>query len=216
MRARRFVPRLAAATAGLLLVAFGACSVGDQYCEPGMDPADKEDTCPYGAPGGPQRRTKTCPPIEFLPEAECADAPGWPEVYAMFDTPTRGNCSAAACHGDPAPKGNDPHIPTGDAAATLLSFNGYVDVVNRPYAKEGDAESWILCNVLGVNTQSPMPPPGGLVAEDDIALVTKWAQCGLKSAGSPGGAAATTTTTAATAGGGMDAGAGGAGGAGGI
>jgi hypothetical protein len=155
-------------------------SVGDQSCAEGANFYDKDDTCPYGPPGGPKLikgNQVACPDIpQEADPLNCTTT--WNDVYAILTGPA-GNCTIGGCHGE-APGARGIFLSATDPNAFYDELKGYVGSQGYPYINEEDpAHSWILCNLAGVaGGGAPMPPPSGF-NEADYLLIQNWATCGL-------------------------------------
>jgi hypothetical protein len=167
----------------LAAAAIASCqvSVGDQSCTEESNPNDKEDTCPYGPPGGPKVQETGCPNIPPEPDpANCTVT--WPQVYEILRGPSAG-CTINGCHGE-APGARGIFLSPTDSNAFYDELKGYVGSQGYPYINEEQPDrSWILCNLTGLpGGGAPMPPPSGL-GDADFAIIQQWAMCGLKRTG---------------------------------
>jgi len=169
------------ALALLSLASMTSCqiTVGDQICTEGVSPNDKEDSCPYGPPGGPRVAESGCPNItpEFDPTI-CTVT--FADVYTIFTDETRGKCTINGCHGAP-PGARGLFLSPTDSNAFYDELKAYKGAQGYPYINEEQPErSWILCNLKGTpGGGAPMPPPSGL-DDADYTTIEKWAMCGLK------------------------------------
>ncbi len=174
MRAAHFL------ISALALVAFAGCriDVGDQVCTEESKVNDKEDSCPYGPPGGPKVLESGCPDIEqTMDPAMCTTT--FTDVYNILNGPTAG-CTLNGCHGE-SPGARGIFLSPTDSNAFYEELKGYKGSQGYPYINEEQpTHSWIMCNLGGVaGGGAPMPPPSGL-NEADIATIQQWASCGLK------------------------------------
>ncbi len=157
----------------------------DAHCTP--DNTDPETTdCIYAGNGeGPIVAEAACAPLEGEVPAVC---PSFHEVYAVFTDPAKGNCTSTGCHGVESTAQDFIFFPSDvdEFYEALLVTNGSV---GTPYLVAddlgtGDNEalsSWLGCNIEGkVGGGFPMPPPSGLLAVEDVALVKDWLRCGAQ------------------------------------
>lgn len=193
-----------AVAAGLLATAIAAasCDVGDAICTDDTVEEDRDDNCPYGPPGGPQRtKAEGC---EYTLSDENCTVTFRDDIYPILTTsyigePSAGGCTLAACHGPMGTGSIDlvlPEAPTPEVLYAALSEmrgdNG------APYIEEGATNAYFLCNVLGkLGGGSAMPPTAGLTDDpstdqDDthIAVIEEWVRCGMKLDSSEGGGGA--------------------------
>ncbi|NUP12122.1 MAG: hypothetical protein HOW73_39250 [Polyangiaceae bacterium] len=178
-----------------------SCDVGDAICTDKTVEEDRNDNCPYGPPGGPQR-TKSEACVVELDSTDCT-VTFRDDVYPIlvapnFDLASGGGCTIPACHGETG-TGSIALVlaetPTPDelyaALAAVVGDNG------APYVKEDADNAFILCNLFGrVGGGSAMPPTAGLTddpatSEDDEheAIINEWVRCGMKLDGGAGGGA---------------------------
>lgn len=167
-----------------------SCSVGDQLCPSDWLPNDLNDSCPYGPPGGPQKKkqVRECPLVTF-DTSNCAGVSFENDVFPILTT-GNGTCTAGGCHGTPqdALKANGLQFASD---ITPADFYNKLTMYKNP---QGDAfwgamddHAWALCNFLAEpGGGSPMPKPGGLVDPADQAAVTKWITCGMNPPGTTG------------------------------
>lgn len=197
------------ATSGAALAA--ACTVGDQSCPDDTREEDRDDRCPYGPPGGPQKSkaVRECPLVEF-DYTNCTVE--WErDVYPILIARDGGNCASPGCHGPGTLGGAKMLIPPDVTPSALYAtLTSYTNAIGDPYVGAETPTSWFLCNLFAEPGGGvPMPYPSGLVDDpvsddddDDEAVLREWIRCGMFESG--GGA-----------GGGGQGGAGGGGGSGG-
>jgi hypothetical protein len=177
--------------AALLGLGSGSCSVGDAVCPDNTVEENRDDDCPFGPPGGPQRKNATkC--VVVLDDAGCTKTfrdDVFPILTGAVAGRSGGGCSQPNCHGPNTQGGAILPIsaaPTPDELyATLAAFR---NDAGDPYIEEGNANAWFLCNLTGrVGGGNPMPPTAGLTdapnsTEDDqdLATVEEWVRCGMK------------------------------------
>jgi hypothetical protein len=188
--------------------------VGDQACLPDSQYDDKDDDCPFGAPGGPKLQADNgCPPIAINAAGPNCGKTWESDVFPMFQrdpptSPSGGACTRATCHAAGSPGGTRITIPN-DAAQAFNNLKEY-SPAGRPYVSDIQGvkqTSFILCNLQGLpGGGRQMPEPASLLSAADLQLVIDWAECGFPRG--PGG-------TATGSGGGGAGGAGGTAGAGG-
>lgn len=138
-----------------------------------------DDSCPYGPPGGPQVKETPC----VLKMNSGGTCPPWSTIYnGVFVPKDHGNCSSAGCHGDEKTAGFGLYLPSNDSHQAFLNMQNYTGTVGSPYINKDDvAKSWILCNLTSAPGGGlPMPKPNGFRDQNDVTLVTQWAECGLK------------------------------------
>lgn len=165
-----------------VLFAFASCGVGDQFCTVDSNPADKNDDCPYGPPGGPKPPAGDCPDIMPGDPFDCMNDPkDWVhDVYPIFNDLSRAACTDGGCHGK-SPGARGVFLPPDDAKTSLESLNKYQGVQKYPYVNSGNtAHSWILCNLRDPPGVGSVMPTGGYELSDaDYAIVEQWARCGM-------------------------------------
>lgn len=192
-----------ALAAALAVSALGApaCTVGDAICTDHTVEEDRNDSCPYGPPGGPQRtKAEGC---EYqLDDANCT-VTFRDDVYPILVAPSfgaesGGGCTQAACHGASG-TGATAMVVAEDATPEELyaAMAAVVGDNGAPYIEEGADDAYFLCNVFGtLGGGSAMPPTAGLTddpntPDDDThaAVIEEWVRCGMKldGAGSGGG-----------------------------
>ncbi len=191
------------------------CDVGDARCPTDTVEEDRSDDCPYGPPGGPQKKKAERCTIVF-DDAQC-DVTWADDVFPILVAPadkTRsgGGCTNPGCHG-PGTQGGERLLLPAEATASELyeALASFTNDRGDPYVAQDDSSAWFLCNLTAIEGGgSAMPPTAGLTdlpdtADDDTDLdvITRWVRCGMKNDG------------VGTGGGGGAGGAGGGGGAGG-
>lgn len=203
---------------------FGACEVGDAICTDHTVEEDRNDGCPYGPPGGPQRTQASGCQVQF-DDSNCT-VTFRDDVFPILTAPVNpvgrsgGGCTSAACHGPNGGGKADLAFPSDTPTADEV-YNGMAaltDDAGNPYVAANNPKAWFICNLRGVDGGgSAMPPTAGLSdsesAEDDqdLPIIEEWVRCGMKLDG--------TGTGGGGVGGGGEGGGGGAtgeGGAGGV
>ena len=189
MRARwLLLVLLAAAPAGLLA---SSCSVGDAVCPDDTVEENRDDECPYGPPGGPQRKNAIqC--VVALDPANCTKTfrdDVFPILTGALAPRSGGGCTLATCHGPNTQGGAIFPIaatPTPDQLySTLAAFK---NERGDPYVEADNPNAWFICNLKGsLGGGNPMPPLAGLTdapqtTEDDqdLAIIEEWVRCGMK------------------------------------
>lgn len=178
---------VASTSAGL-----SSCDVGDAICTDRTIEEDLDDDCPYGPPGGPQKKTKAggCE-FTFTPEApECADVTFADDVYPILTSPQPAGgpaCSNAFCHGPGTPGSADMLIE--DEALSPSELYAILAAVRNDageaYVGEDDPKAWFVCNVsatLGGGVAMP-PTSGFTAAPTELAVLETWVKCGMKNDG---------------------------------
>lgn len=182
--------------AGAFLAASGAfwaigCGVGDQLCPDDTLASDRGDDCPYGPPGGPQKKKqlRECAKVKF-DATGCAGVSFTATVFPIFTT-GKGNCTATGCHGtaaDGAKANGLTFAPDITAADFYKRLADYKNPQGDPFWGDHNELAWAECNLLAQpGGGSPMPKPGGLTDPADQAAVTKWITCGMTLDGAGGG-----------------------------
>jgi hypothetical protein len=194
MIAARALPALLSA-AVLAAVGAVACDVGDALCPYDTVDEDRADTCPYGPPGGPQKKKAEQCVIDF-DDTDCtvtwADDV-YPRLVAPLDQErSGGGCTNPGCHGDGSQGGAKILLPDTATPPELYELlAAYANDRGDPYVAEGDANAWFLCNLKAIEGGgSAMPPTAGLTDlpaseqdDDDLAVIEKWVACGMKNDG---------------------------------
>jgi hypothetical protein len=206
--------RLGAALAAVVVLAgvTAACSVGDAHCTDNTVEEDRDDACPFGPPGGPQRKQADGCVVTFSDQG-CSKTFA-DDVYPILVAPVGdggGACTAGFCHG-PAGSGAVALVVAETATPSEL-YAALAALTNEdgdPYVEEGATNAWFLCNVKAtLGGGSAMPPTAGLTSPENVEIIEEWVRCGMKNdAGSGAGGG---PEGGASAGGGPSAG--GAGGA---
>lgn len=177
---------------GAALWAVG-CSVDDQLCPDDTLASDLTDACPYGPPGGPQKKKqlRECPKVTF-DETSCAGVSFTATVFPIF-TMGKGNCTATGCHGTAADGAKAKGLtfpPDITPADFYKKLSDYKNSQGDPYWGDHAELAWVQCNLLAQpGGGSPMPKPGGLTDPMDQAAVTKWITCGMSLDGAGGSGA---------------------------
>jgi len=192
-------------TAGKVLSSFGllvlaaasllaSCDVGDQLCPDDTLASDTDDNCPYGPPGGPQKKklARECPLVTF-DMADCAGVSFETHVFPVFAIDPNslqsgnGNCTAGGCHGTPQDAAAANGLQFADTITPLelyTTLSEYKNPQGDPYWGEANDHAWVQCNIAAApGGGSPMPKPGGLTLESDLTSVLKWVKCGMKPPG---------------------------------
>jgi hypothetical protein len=177
-------------------VSAGGCGVGDQLCPDDTLASDLTDDCPYGPPGGPQKKkqVRECPKVEF-DDSDCAGVSFTTDIFPLFTDPQRaGKCTSSGCHGSTADaaKANGLHFSsdiTPDALYQTLA--DHKNPQGDPYWGDHEELAWAQCNLLAQpGGGSPMPKVAGFTKPEDQDIVTKWITCGMVFAGGEGGGGA--------------------------
>lgn len=203
MTVRRLVGLLVMASTS---VALGSCSVGDAICTDNTVEEDRDDDCPYGPPGGPQKEAKPGGCATIIDEGATCEVTWAGDVFPILSSPQPSGgpaCSNKFCHGPGTPGAVDMLIPTETPTSDEL-YDILASVTNDagdPYIAEGDENSWFLCNVGATPGGGvAMPPTSGFTAAPtELAVLAEWVRCGMKKDGVAG-------TGGAGGGGGMDSG----------
>jgi len=183
------------------VVLSAACDVGDAICTDKTVDEDRNDDCPYGPPGGPQREQAEGCQVSF-DKTGCTKT-FRDDVFPILMAPNSGEqsgggCVLSACHG-PAGTGSIeivlPDTSTPDQLYALLA--AYQNDAGHPYWGADAANAYFLCNVKAtIGGGSAMPPTAGLTDsatstedDDDLAVIEEWVRCGmaLDGIGSGGG-----------------------------
>lgn len=180
--------------AALLAYIAAGCltDIGDPVCTPDSVATDKDDKCPYGAPGGPKPELRkddgnqaTC---DGIPD------PGGGCTYTWIDDAFPAfqqlSCTlnAASCHGVSPGKAQF-YFPDADPQTAYDNLIKYVSLTTgKPYLNPATLQdSYILCNLRG-EVGKAMPPPEGTSRNDaNYQIIASWAYCGapLTGAGAP-------------------------------
>ncbi|MBL8741198.1 MAG: hypothetical protein JNK04_08895 [Myxococcales bacterium] len=178
----------------LAVVAIAAsCTVGDAICTDKTVDEDRNDDCPYGPPGGPQKEETGDGCQVTFDDTSCTKT-FRDDVFPILARPndidsSGGGCMVAACHG-PSGTGSIaivlPEDSTPDELYALLA--AYENDAGQKYLGENDSNSYFICNVKAtIGGGSAMPPSSGLtdspkttVDDGDLAVVEEWVRCGMK------------------------------------
>jgi hypothetical protein len=187
----------------LVVVAISAsCTVGDAICTDKTVDEDRNDDCPYGPPGGPQRE-QTGDGCQVTFDKTSCTKTFRDDVYPILVAPNSGadsggGCTLAACHG-PTGTGSIaivlPETSTPDELYAALA--AHENEAGQKYWGADDANTYFICNVKAtIGGGSAMPPTAGLTDspsstddDDDLAVIEEWVRCGmaLDGAGTGGG-----------------------------
>jgi hypothetical protein len=187
------LPVRRSAIAASFLVFLMSCGVGDQECPSDWLANDLSDACPYGPPGGPQKKkqVRECPLVTF-DTSNCSAITFEGDVFPIL-TGTSGNCTASGCHGT----STDAQKAKGLQFSPTITAQAFYDRLTMYTNPQGDAfwgpmddHAWALCNFLALpGGGSPMPKPGGIIYPTDQATITKWINCGMNPPGTNVGGA---------------------------
>jgi hypothetical protein len=186
----------------LVAVVSASCTVGDAICTDKTVDEDRNDDCPYGPPGGPQRdQADTC---QVTIDKENCTKTFRDDVYPILmrgidKDNSGGGCTVPGCHGPTAKGGIEaivlPEGATADELYNLLA--GYENEAGQKYWALDDSDTFALCNLKAtIGGGAAMPPSAGLtnasttaVDDNDISVVEEWIRCGmeLNGAGTGGG-----------------------------
>lgn len=176
-----------------------SCKVGDAICTDHTVEEDRYDDCPYGPPGGPQRKKAEGCVVTF-DKSNCTKT--WADdVYPILVATSSGQesgggCAQQACHG---PTGSGAiaysigETPTPDELYATLS--AVKNEAGDPYIKADDETAFFLCNLKAtIGGGSAMPPTSGLTDspnspndDDDLAVIEEWVRCGMANDSAAGG-----------------------------
>ncbi len=183
---------LVAVVAAGALAASCANNARDSHCE--AEEPDEADCISNPDGLGPKVVEQGCA-LPAAGEAIIDHAPDFGEILAFMTDPGRGNCSAAGCHGSQGAAAvaiyfdASPSTPGAlDPCLTYQKLKTTSGSLGRPYVVEDvlgadgqpDAtnealQSWMYCNVLGLEGGGfPMPKPGGVPVQDDAILIHDW------------------------------------------
>ena len=180
-----------------------ACDIGDAYCPPNTVEEDRNDDCPYGPPGGPQRKNAERCEVAF-DSAGCTVTfrdDVFPILNGSSAAPrSGGGCTLPGCHTEGSQGGARLLIPTGvDADGLYAALAASKNDAGDPYIAADNPNAWFLCNLEAkVGGGSAMPPTAGLTDSPDTndddtdrAVIEEWVRCGMKldGAGTGGGGA---------------------------
>jgi hypothetical protein len=178
----------------------------DAHCSPDSPDREADPACIYAGKGS----------IAPIPQPFCSEASGegggggagvpascptFTEVLNVLADPAKGNCASNGCHGLETTAGFNVFLPIADAQQFYTSLTQATGSVGRPYVVPDDPdtteneslESWMGCNLRGERGGGhPMPPPGGMIDQTDVEIVSTWLRCGapapLPGEGGGGGA----------------------------
>jgi hypothetical protein len=161
-----------------------SCSVGDAHCTDKTVEEDRNDGCPFGPPGGPQRKSSGGGCVVTFDDTACTKTFA-DDVYPILVAPVGqngGGCTAAFCHG-PTGTGALALVVAEDATPTELyaALAALTNDEGDPYLEEDAPNAWFLCNVKAtIGGGSAMPPTAGLTSPDSVAVIEEWVRCGMK------------------------------------
>jgi hypothetical protein len=212
-RSSRLALALALIVLGATIGPLASCEMGDAVCPDNTVEEDRDDDCPYGPPGGPQRSGSTkC--VVALGETNCTHTfrdDVFPILVAPVAPRSGGGCTLPACHGANTQGGAVLLLPEGltpdDLYARLVAFK---NDAGDPYLEQDNPNAWFLCNLKAQpGGGNAMPKPTGLTdsaqtAEDDqdLVIIDEWVRCGMKLDGTGMGTGASTSTGGVGVGGG--------------
>lgn len=165
-----------AASLSALLLASSGCfldnDVADASCTPSDPDITLNDDCPFQQSRGPQIAKGTCQTREDSAQSGTT----WQEVFGIFQAADKGNCSAAACHGDQASAALGIWLPANDEQQFYETLTTTTGTVGKPYVNpDNPLDSWIHCNVAGTSGGGLiMPKPAGMPAKSDAQKVEDW------------------------------------------
>ncbi len=188
-----------------------SCKVGDAICTDHTVEEDRNDDCPYGPPGGPQRqRAEGC--VVTFDKSDC-DVTFRDDVYPILVAPlgSGGGCVTGACHGENG-SGKLDLVVAEDASPDELyeALAAHKNEAGNPYIEADNPNAYFLCNVTAaIGGGSAMPPNAGLTDPAMLDVVKKWVACGMELDGTGEGGGGTGGGGAGGAGQGGQGGAGG-------
>ncbi len=213
MQSARLLVAFPLASAIVALMLGPSCSVGDAVCPDNTVEENRDDDCPYGPPGGPQRKNATkC--VVALDDAMCTKTfrdDVFPVLVGAIAPRSGGGCNAPNCHGPNTQGGAILPLPATATPDELYNaLAAFKNDAGDPYIGDGNPNAWMLCNITGtIGGGNPMPPSAGLTdspatTEDDqdLAVVQEWIRCGMKLDGMGAGVGGGGTTTTGAGGGG--------------
>ena len=158
----------------------------DAHCSPADPSYATNPDCIYAGKGkGPVFPQTPCPPLTGTKPASCANA--FNDLVDMMSDSARGNCTAEACHGDPANAEVGIVFDDGDLPGFYAELTTVTGSVGTPYVVADDPStpanealnSWMQCNVVAQSGGGfPMPTWSGLSNAADVQVVTDWLLCG--------------------------------------
>jgi len=193
---------------------FPGCDVGDQYCPSNTVEENREDACPYGPPGGPQRKNAERCEVAFSDDACTVTFRDdvFPILTGSYASPrSGGGCTTPGCHTEGTQGGARLVIPDAvDADGLYAALAAVTNDAGDPYIAESNANAWFLCNLEAkVGGGSAMPPTAGLTDSSDTndddadkAVIEEWVRCGMKLEGGGAGGGGAGGAGAGGAGGG--------------
>ena len=150
--------------------------VSDASCTPSDPDITLNDDCPYQQSRGPQIDNPAC----ATKEDAATTATSWQDVFGIFLDSSKGNCSAAACHGEENSAALGIYLPADDELKFYETLTNTTGSVGKPYVNaDTPLDSWIHCNVAGTAGGGLiMPKPAGMPSKLDAQRVEDWVHAG--------------------------------------
>jgi hypothetical protein len=191
MQSVRLLVAFPLASAIVALTLGPSCSVGDAICPDNTVEENRDDDCPYGPPGGPQRKNATkC--VVALDNTNCTKTfrdDVFPVLTGAIAPRSGGGCTAPNCHGPNTQGGAILSLPAAGTPDELYNaLAAFKNDAGDPYIGQDNPNAWMLCNLTGtIGGGNPMPPSAGLTdspntTEDDqdLPVLQEWIRCGMK------------------------------------
>ncbi len=182
---------LPVAALGSVLAGAPSCHSGDAVCPDNTVEEDRDDDCPFGPPGGPQRQNST--KCAFTLDATACTKTFRDDVFPILVAPladrSGGGCTLANCHGPNTQGGAVLLLPEASTPDQLYAaLAAFKNDSGDAYIGADDPKAWFICNLRGVEGGgNAMPKPSGLTDSDkttaddqDLATVEEWVRCGMK------------------------------------